>query len=30
MIQIYKMENGFDSEGKNIKDGVQDDRHLIS
>ena len=29
MIQTIKMEHWFDSEGWNIKDGVQDGRHLV-
>ena len=27
-MQPIKMEHCFDSEGRNIKDGVQDGRHL--
>ena len=30
MIQMIKMEHWFDSEGWNIKDGVQDGRQLAS
>ena len=30
MIQRIKMEHCFDSKGLNIKDGVQDGRHLVS
>ena len=30
MIQIIKIEHWFDSEGWNIKDGVQDGRQLGS
>ena len=28
MLQLIKMEHTFDSEGWNIKDGVQDGRHF--
>ena len=28
MLQMIKMEHRFDSEGWNIKDGVQNGRHL--